>query len=524
MNNISNGFSLANVYLSFKEVFPHFKYSDFFELIFPMELIFDEVPDGYKYDESSSCKYIQGKLVIPKKYKALYLKIENNDKLIRNFTIFFDQIVKIDDYKVRSFIEKLIAIARNDSVFYISFSDVIERWFGFLKAGDDVHRYSELFYEVLYFSLTSKNKRLSTKKTLKIYADENSPEVQANCFKEYTDMVSMYSFNNINRYNALCYLSSEPFLNPYASCELGDLFCYGVDLYFDNKVKMSLEQDFLKAREYYEISASKGHSTALWSLGRLYIQRRFESISPLKSTTLAIEYFENAAIQGCVAAINSLGNLYKDGVIVDTKTIIERDVSKAVELYIKASKRNYIYAFNNLGYVYKNNYDELKLNKEDGEKLSLEQFIKAASLGNDYALNYIAKYHDMENRNFELAYENFKKASKLGNLWAKYNLAYYFYSGKIDESVGHDKLISKKDITVMENLYQEASHGGLLEATIETARFYLERLGNSGSDNNVVNLAKYYIELAKHQDTNRIFNTIIFNLEFDLKRRCKKSF
>lgn len=66
------------------------------------------------------------------------------------------------------------------------------------------------------------------------------------------------------------------------------LYQHGEDCYYG---KNGMQKNYVKAREYYEKAAAKGHAESLYYLGTLYEYGRGVS----KNYTKALEYYENAA-------------------------------------------------------------------------------------------------------------------------------------------------------------------------------------------------------------------------------------
>lgn len=99
------------------------------------------------------------------------------------------------------------------------------------------------------------------------------------------------------------------------------------------------EQDYVKAREWYEKAAAQGYTSAQNDLGTVYASGEGVTRDYIK----AREWFEKAAAQGYAPAQNDLGTLYASG------HGVPRDYAKARELFEKAAAQGHAIAQENLG-------------------------------------------------------------------------------------------------------------------------------------------------------------------------------
>ena len=86
-------------------------------------------------------------------------------------------------------------------------------------------------------------------------------------------------------------------------------------LYYDGEI---VKQNFLFAKEYFDISAEMNFSDAIFYIGKLYslgqgVERNYEK---------AIEYYEKAIKQNHSFAMIELGNLYEEGIGVERNRIL----------------------------------------------------------------------------------------------------------------------------------------------------------------------------------------------------------
>ncbi|KAK8892691.1 hypothetical protein M9Y10_029931 [Tritrichomonas musculus] len=91
-----------------------------------------------------------------------------------------------------------------------------------------------------------------------------------------------------------------------------------------------VKQDYLIAKEYFEISANKNNPDALYNLGEMYYNGQGVEQDYLKAS----EYYELSTRQGNSDAPLKLGNLYLNG------NGVKQDYSKVIEYYELAFYRN----------------------------------------------------------------------------------------------------------------------------------------------------------------------------------------
>ncbi|MBR6068539.1 MAG: SEL1-like repeat protein [Bacteroidales bacterium] len=120
----------------------------------------------------------------------------------------------------------------------------------------------------------------------------------------------------------------------YATAQFEIGFCY--------RTGKGIQQDYKKAFEWFKKSAEQGYATAQFCLGLCYSYGRGVQENYKK----AFEWFEKSVEQGIFLAQRELGILYAQGLGV------KQDDSKAVELYRKAAEQGDSVALNNLGYMY----------------------------------------------------------------------------------------------------------------------------------------------------------------------------
>ena len=159
------------------------------------------------------------------------------------------------------------------------------------------------------------------------------------------------------------------------------------------------EGDKAKAKKWYEKAASKGNTDAMYNLGILYYEEGDKE--------KAKKWFEKAASKGNTDAMYNSGILrYEEG-----------DKEKAKEWYEKAASKGNVGAMTNLGVLYDNEGDKEKAKK---------WYEKAASKGNTDAMyNLGILYYEEGDK--EKAKKWFEKAASKGNTDAMYNSGILHY-------------------------------------------------------------------------------------------------
>ncbi|MBQ6206847.1 MAG: toll/interleukin-1 receptor domain-containing protein [Oscillospiraceae bacterium] len=115
---------------------------------------------------------------------------------------------------------------------------------------------------------------------------------------------------------------------------------YDLGVFYSNGY--GVKQDYAKAREYYEQAAAKGHASALYNLGYFY-----DFGYGLKQDyAKAREYYEQAAAKGHASALYVLGFFY------DYAIGVKQDYVKAREYYEQAAAKGFASALWNLADLY----------------------------------------------------------------------------------------------------------------------------------------------------------------------------
>lgn len=101
-------------------------------------------------------------------------------------------------------------------------------------------------------------------------------------------------------------------------------------------------QDYIKARDWYTLSANQNYAAAQNNLGRLYL----DGIDVPKNYEKALDLFNKASDQGLAEAQYNIGVKYNNGYGVNP------DPKKAKDYYQKAANKGVAAAQNDLGIIY----------------------------------------------------------------------------------------------------------------------------------------------------------------------------
>ena len=210
-----------------------------------------------------------------------------------------------------------------------------------------------------------------------------------------------------------------------------------------------VEQDYVKAVEWYRKSAEQGNAAGQNNLGYMYEHGYGVEQDYVK----AVEWYRKSAEQGNARGQNNLGYMYRNGYGV------EQDYGKAVEWYRKSAEQGDAYGQYNLGAMY-----EYGVGVTQDDVKAVEWYRKSAEQGDAYGqynLGAMYEYGVGVTQDYVKAVEWYRKSAEQGNAYGQYKLGVMYENGK-----GVTKDISK----AME-WYKKASNQG-----DESAKKALERL------------------------------------------------
>ena len=216
--------------------------------------------------------------------------------------------------------------------------------------------------------------------------------------EELDDYLKVKLYEGFSYTNSLIELANKN--NMYACADLGSMEFYG---------EISGSRNYNKSYYYYLKAADKGHPKACFMIANLIFSKK------VKKDFNTLWHYLNKSIElGSSAGLNTMGLCYKYGVNPDNKV----DIEKARHYFELASQDGYVFAYNNLGLLCKD------------EEAALNHFKISADLGDSWALNKVGEYYRQKG-NLDKAYIYYKKSiespKKERNKWGYYNLAKYYY-------------------------------------------------------------------------------------------------
>lgn len=259
--------------------------------------------------------------------------------------------------------------------------------------------------------------------------------------------------------------------NPYAAFEMGNLEYTGI---------MTGSPRYVKAYEYFKISANKNHPRANWLIARMLLEGQIGSKTE-EDLNNAYEYLKKAEGLGSIAATNTIGLCYLKGLIPK----IKKDEKKAIEYFKKATKEEYVYAHNNLGQIYE---EEKKYEK------AYEHYLISASLEESWASNKLGEWYRSGiyvKKDEKKAFNYYKQAIEVPinilNFWAYFNLAkHYYLEGNYEANIEKDE---KKAI----EYFEKALENGIEESYIELINIYI-KLYRETLEEEYLKKTNYYLE------------------------------
>ena len=246
----------------------------------------------------------------------------------------------------------------------------------------------------------------------------------------------------------------------------------------------NVENDFVKAVEWFQKAAEQGSANAQKNLGNCY--RNGQGVD--RDDTLAASFYQKAAEQGMAEAQVLLGNCYYNGQGVG------QDVTAAAFWYQKAAEQGHVQAQVALGEMY---YYGLGVETDDDKAIDL--FRKAAKQGNanaqyDLGLCYQAGRGVRKDDLQAVVY--YRKAAEQDNAAGQYSLGLCYGNGW---GVEHDnvqavfwiKKAAEQGLSnaqcVLGNCYRD---GIGVEQDRETALFWYQKAASQGDKSAQANLAE----------------------------------
>ncbi|KAK8843652.1 hypothetical protein M9Y10_024715 [Tritrichomonas musculus] len=261
------------------------------------------------------------------------------------------------------------------------------------------------------------------------------------------------------------------------------LFNYYGEIYQRGDI---VNQDYSKAKKYYESSANENDPESFYRLGKLYAKGQGVE----KNYSQAIKYLELAANQSHPKALWALGNIYVHG------DGVQQDYSKALKYYELSAEMNNSDAFNSLGYLYEHGFGV-----EKDYLVAKEYFTLSAELDNSVALINLGKLYLFGKgveTNYRKAIEYFESSAEMNNSHA-YNIL-----GEIfEEGIGVKRNLSKAkmyfelsaELNNADAFYKLADlcvFNDGIKPNFKEAREYYEISANFDNPSSLVNLGIFY--------------------------------
>lgn len=432
VNNYCTGYrSIGNDY---KQIYLNYqkKYQKNRELLVPTINNLLSIIDGTIYD-----------------YKTI--EDLNNKDTLRNLIYNTHTLVKNDIYVPNTFKKEFLNLINNKN-------------------------YYEAICKILFFIILEKKQPLYESDLVINTIEEilKNTNLSVNDLKDY---LSITFKEGINLIPSLKRLAKKN--NPYALYELGNKEYNG---------EITGNPRYEEAYKYHMKAAEFNHPTSCWMIAHMILNKK---IGPLQKEDikLACAYLEKAISLNSISAINTKGLCYMYGLNPDH--IINLD--KAKECFLIAAKKEYVYAYNNLGRLYE---QEKKYN------IAFEYFLKSANEEESWACNKVGLYYykgigTKKDLNKSFYYFNLGISSpiKIRNPWNIYNIIKLFYLN------GNTTIGIKKDMNKSLSLLNTIDN--LKEANELYLYIYYEKyLQNKNKDN--LNKLNYYLDIVNNSFSQKI--------------------
>lgn len=462
MNNNDNYLSLGNFMRVIKEISKNKSsalQTEIFCTLFKVESVNDTTVNNY-------CVGIRS---IGDTYKQIYLNLStrysSNHEALKDI---FLNLINIMEGKIH-FESTLEFINSNESIKTLSYKmyniakndEAVDKYFVEKISGilNDEDYYSFLIEILMHVVLKNKQPlyEIDLKKD-KIEELLNDSYVSYKGIEEY---LSLKLKESINYEYTLKKLAHEG--NVMANYEVGSNEYLGYVMGYPR---------YNIAYEYLLVAHNANHAGASFLIGDMFLNGYIGN-KDNNSYEKAFEFFSVAKEHGSIAALNKLGLMYLNGIHP-----VKKNIKRAKELFLQASERNYVYAFNNLG----------KIAENEGKDNYIEFYMKSANLHECWACNRIGEYY-RKNNELELAFKYYNDALQ-GNAknrcyFAYYNLAKYFYYN------GCHELGIEKNINTYLEYMDIASKHNLIEASMELLYYYVNQYKVKRLDSYRIKIMEY---------------------------------
>lgn len=437
-------------------------------------------------NESTINNYCLGARSIGNTYKEQYHNFKkkyNKDKsfmlpIILNLISILDGYIYTDDYLKLSFINNhtnfqklcniLYNIAKNDSTVPTKFAKN-------LKELLNQNKYYECLSEILFYIILQKKQPIYIENIV----NETISSILTNTHISLNDLENFLNLqfkDGTNYIYSLKQLANQN--NPYACFELGLL---------EYKGEITGNPRYNKSYEYFKIASSYNHPRANYLIAKLLLDKKIGTLSP-NDIDLALNYLKISISLGSIAALNTLGLFYLNNL---------KDENQAIIYFKKATKHNYVYAYNNLGKIHEQKKDYIK---------AFNYYLKSASLEECWSCNKVGEMYRLGigcEKNLKLSFKYYNQALELpinnASNWAKYNLAKYFYL------TGNYQANIEKNTELAITLLTEASTNCLLEAQLELLYIYTNIYFQTKEESTLTNINNLIQKIENHPKFNPFY-------------------
>lgn len=471
LNNNDNHLSLGNLFNTIKKISKNKSsaiQTELFCILFNIDTISETTVNNYCTGlRSINSIYKQIYINYKKKYQnnkdILISTINNLLSIIDGYIYNFKTIKEINELdSIKNLILKLHPLVKND----ISVPKKLKKE---ILLNIKNNNYYEALSSILFFTILDKKQPIFVEEEIKetIENISRNTNLSINDLKKFLEIQFTEGINLIPSLKKLVKNN-----NPYAMHELGNLEYTGI---------ISGYPRYEAAFNYYSQAASYDHPTSNWILAHMIINKKIGSLSQ-DDINIAWHYLQKAKSLDSISAINTIGICYLKGYTKDNKI----DLDMAIHHFELAAKKNYIYAYNNLGKIYESKLDYKK---------AFEYYLLSANEEESWACNKIAEFYRLgiyieKDLNKAFYYYNIGANSPINNRcnWNIYNLVKYFYlegnstlgiKKDIDKSISLLNQISKEEYS--NELFLYAYYQKYLENPIyiNEVNYYLNKLNNS---------------------------------------------
>ena len=475
LNDNKNHLSLGNIFNSIKEYSINKSaaiQSEIFCIIFNVDNI----------SETTVNNYCTGYRAIGNDYRQIFLnykKIYSKDKSIFIETI--NNLISIIEGTIHNY--KTIEDINNNNLFIQITKHIYsiaknDNYYNQLRKKETLkliqkENYYEAFIDMLFFAILEKKQPLYSSDLLEATIENilDNTSISINDLKKYLEIQFK---EGISLIPSLKKLAKEN--NPYALYELGNLEYNGI---------ISGTPNYNLAYKYHLEASKFNHPTSYWMLAHMILKGKVTIPNDIE---VSWTYLKKAEELNSVSALNTIGLCYLSG----KNPQKEKNIQKAIEYFEKASQKEYIYAYNNLGKIYEE--------KKDYKK-AFHYYLLSANNEESWGCNKVGEFYRQglgieKDESKAFYYYNLGVESPIKNLypWNIYNLVNYYYRFgnpnlgieknlnkciELLNKISNEEKAQELSLYVYYELYQDTKSNKYLEK----ANHYLDKLNNNPNIN-----------------------------------------